>query len=311
MIKKVIIVLSLILLTLLGLIIFKKEPEKIEKKDSIEFVFNDEYFGRKKEPKKLVLNSSIFKDKQVIEPEIVSLPKEPEPEVKRPLRPTGTFSSNVVTYSKSDPDIGLLADKENPTVIASKQYDLSRVVTTNKYIPAVLETAINSEIAGNTVTAIVESDVYGFAPKKVLIPEGSRIEGAFEALEKHSRKMQIAWFKITTPKGRIIKLDSSSIDSHGATGLKGDLDQRLKDRYGGALFLSALSAMANLSVDIESTRQLAIVDSITRQIIPLTNQAVKENLDVLPVIQIRKGQRFNIISHKNILFKKEDSFWAS
>jgi len=114
--------------------------------------------------------------------------------------------------------------------------------------------------------------------------------------------MQITWHKITTPTGVMIKLDSESADSHGVSGVSGYLDQRLKDRYGGALLLSTINTMAQLSVNEDDIRQLAAVESFSREFGTLTATIIRENMNVKPIIMIRQGQRFNIRPYQNIYF---------
>jgi type IV secretory pathway VirB10-like protein len=207
--------------------------------------------------------------------------------------------------NKSDDTVELLADKDYPSRIASQPHDLSRLITTDSFIPAVMYTAVNSEIPSKTVLAIVESDVSGFHGTNILIPKGSKLEGVYEKLEnKHARRMQITWFKITRPDGVIIKLDAESADMQGAGGLSGYLDQRLKDRYGGALLLSSINALAQMSVKQNDIRQLAAVESFGREFGTLTAQIIRENINAMPVIMIRQGTRFNIRPYQNIYFPK-------
>lgn len=215
----------------------------------------------------------------------------------------------VISYDEPDENQGntleLMTDKDYPKTIASKQYNLDRVLTTDMFIPAVMYTAINSEIPSKTVLAVVESDVSGFHGRNILIPKGSKVEGVFEKLDsKHARRMQISWFKITRPDGIIIKLDSESADSHGASGVTGYLDQRLKDRYGGAFLLSAINALAQMSVREGNVRDLAAAESFGREAGNITAQIVRENINVMPIITIKQGTRFNIRPYQNIYFRE-------
>jgi type IV secretory pathway VirB10-like protein len=242
--------------------------------------------------------------------------KVPEP---HPLQPISQSKSSSKNFAKNkgetkyfnhdeeekDDIAELLADKDYPSTIASKPHDLSRLLTTDSFIPAVMYTAINSEIPSKTVLAVVESDVVGFHGDNILIPKGSKVEGVYEKLEnKHARRMQITWFKITRPDGIIIKLDGESSDMQGAGGLGGYLDQRLKDRYGGALLLSSINALAQMSVREDDIRQLAAVESFGREFGTLTAQVIRENINAMPIIMIRQGTRFNIRPYQNIYFPK-------
>lgn len=222
--------------------------------------------------------------------------------------------SEVIVHAVKSPKnnksaaLELLADKDYPSSIASKAYDLSRIITTDSFIPAVMYTAVNSEIPSKTVLAIVESDVVGFHGTNILIPRGSKVEGVYEKIDnKHARRMQITWFKITRPDGIILKLDAESSDPQGASGLTGYLDQRLKDRYGGAILLSSINALAQLSVRENDVRHLAAVESFGREFGTLTAQIIRENMNAMPIIMIRQGTRFNIRPYQNIYFREPES----
>lgn len=235
-----------------------------------------------------------------------------------PKKIRATYNANpqeeVVTHGNKKNNyqgsiLELLADKDYPSSVASKSYDLSRVITTDSFIPAVMYTAVNSEIPSRTVLAIVESDVVGFHGTNILIPRGSKVEGVYEKIDnKHARRMQITWFKITRPDGIILKLDAESSDPQGASGLTGYLDQRLKDRYGGAILLSTINALAQLSVKENDIRQLAAVESFGREFGTLTAQIIRENLNAMPIIMIRQGTRFNIRPYQNIYFRDPNGF---
>ena len=296
---------------------YKKQENK--KPITQDFVMSESFFKRPvalkvQEPKK---------------PDIPKIPEnvfndifktKPKPELKKVNNEEKEFfesrnffsSSEVITYNNNGQKVNkkagvidLLADKDYPSSVASKEYDLTRLLPTTSFIPAVMYTAVNSELASRSVIAIVESNVFGFHGRQILIPKGSKIEGVYEELtNQHQRRMQISWYQIMTPAGSIIKLDSESSDSHGVSGVSGYLDQRLKDRYGGALLLSAINAMAQMSVDQDNLSQLAALEAFSRQFGTLTATVIRENLNVMPSIMIAQGTRFNIRPHKSIYFPK-------
>ncbi|MDA3855664.1 MAG: TrbI/VirB10 family protein [Candidatus Woesearchaeota archaeon] len=282
-----------------------KQEAKEQKK--IEYVFDEEFFG--KTGKTIEIKENPFLAEKIEEPEA-------KPQIQyvhvpvREQRERGTFQNkSFISYNDNDNDGSsfLLDNKDNnPSTIVGKSYDLSRVITTNKYIPLVLDSAINTEIPSNTVTAIVESNVYGYHAKDVLIPRYSIVEGRFEAvMTKASKRIQLAWYKITTPDGKIIELeDSVSMDYTGASGVTGHVDTRAMEKYGGALAFGGINALANLSVDLDSTRQQAFVQSITQQVLPITTEMIRQKINIKPIITIRQGERFNIKPHKNLYFKE-------
>ena len=254
------------------------------------------------EPQKEIIIDSPFIQKEP-EPKIIYITK-PEP---KKIRATNTFSgNNYISYDEESPaDIFQKEQNEdNDSTVASRKYYLSQIITTNKFIPAILVTAINSEIATEGIVAQIEQDIYGYEPKDVLLPKGSMIEGKIQSLEKNSTRASISWYKIITPSGQIISLNSSSFDSHGASGLSGDLDTKLIDRYGAGVLFSLINAATNLSIDAENQAQLMIAESMQRSLLPLTNQVIKENFDLKPTIRIKKGERLIVRPFQNIIFEK-------
>lgn len=256
--------------------------------------------------------STVPSEKFFIEPEIKAAPPVRKPKIKKITNPNpGQVvgrGDEVIDYSSDQESnkgsvIELLADKDYPRTIASPPHDLSRVVTTDTFIPAVMYTAVNSEIPSRTVLAVVESDVFGFHGTNILIPKGSKLEGVYEKLDdKHARRIQITWFKITRPDGIIIKIDGESADAAGASGITGYLDQRLKDRYGGAILLSSINALAQMSIKQNDIRQLAALESFGREAANITAQIIRENINILPIIMIPQGQRINVRPYQNIYF---------
>ena len=188
--------------------------------------FPSGFFGEEEEEKKeeIIIEQSPFVEPKP-EPQIIYIEKQPE--IKRS---TDSFSKNsYIDYQYEDESDLFIKeqDENNKSTIASRKYDLSKVITTNKFIPAVLITAINSEISTDGIVAQIERDIYGYDPKNVLLPRGSQIEGRIESLEKNSTRANVSWYKIITPEGRIISLESTTFDFAGASGMSGDLDNNL------------------------------------------------------------------------------------
>ena len=306
MINKKLIITAIAILTTsaTALVVYNtiKKPNTTHNQENkkITFVFGDEFFNTQEatKPKTIKIQSNPF-----IAPKRIT-PKRSQPQGQQaPKRNPKAFTSETIKYDKSN-----AFATDYTTTKASKKYNLARVITSNKYINAVLETAVISEIPTQSIVAVIESNIYGFQPKEILLPKGSKVQGKLEQpLAKHSRRMTIVWNRIITPQGKIIELESESIDAQGVSGLKGKLDNRTKDKYGGALMISALNTFANLSVDVASVRQQALVQSITNQLAPLTNQMIRENMNVKPVISIRQGERIVIKPTQDIFFPKTEN----
>ena len=127
-------------------------------------------------------------------------------------------------------------------VTAARNFDPATTVTQGTLIPAVLETAINSDLPGS-VRAVVSQDVRGFDGSTVLIPRGSKLIGQYRSgVALGQSRAFVVWSRILTPEGVSIDIGSPATDPLGRGGLEGETDTHFFQRFGGAILLSVLSA---------------------------------------------------------------------
>jgi len=194
---------------------------------------------------------------------------------------------------------------EEPRTLASYPVDLTRVITMDRMIPAVLYTELKSEIASEKVIAVVEQDVLGAHGRKILIPKGSKAIGSYQPVsETGTTRLGINWYRIITPRGINIKFEAELADQEGAAGTTGRVDHRVKDRYSAALLFSSISALAQLSVPVENEQAKAAADAFTQELGSVTAEALRESLNLVPRITIPKGSRIQISPLMDIWFKK-------
>ncbi|CAN7250435.1 type IV secretion system protein VirB10 [Phenylobacterium sp. LjRoot225] len=126
--------------------------------------------------------------------------------------------------------------------IATQMGDLGLVIPQGAVIPAVLETAINSDLPGYT-RAIVSRDVRSFDGRTVLIPRGSRLIGQYRsAVSLGQSRAFVIWSRVTRPDGVTVQIGSPGTDQLGRGGLTGDVDRHFFTRFGGSILLSVLNA---------------------------------------------------------------------
>lgn len=119
---------------------------------------------------------------------------------------------------------------------------LGSLVSQGTVIPAVLETAINSDLPGYT-RAVVSRDVLSFNGKSVLIPRGSRLIGQYKsAVALGQSRAFVIWTRVIRPDGVSIQIASAGTDALGRGGLEGDVDRHFFQRFGGSILLSVLNA---------------------------------------------------------------------
>jgi type IV secretion system protein VirB10 len=193
---------------------------------------------------------------------------------------------------------------ESDKVIPSFPTDLSRVLTSDKLITAVIRTAINTQVPTKKILAMVDANVYATHGRKILIPSGSSVIGHLQPIQNtNDQRVNIVWKRILTPEGININLNAELNDELGNSGLGGAVDNRWYDRYGVAFLTSFMNATAQISIPVDNERYRATAESFTGEFSQLTAQLIREGVKVLPTIRIKQGTRINISPIEDIWFK--------
>ena len=205
------------------------------------------------------------------------------------------------------------AESGLPGVVSSFPVDRRRVLTADRYIPAVLENSLNSQLPGRAI-AVVERPVFGEDGAVVLIPAGSRVIGHYRAQSKYGlARLDVAWTRILRPDGGNINLEADSADVMGRAGIPGDLDQRFLEKYASALLVSIIGAGGDWALadnsqvsstalgatTIESGRTQA-ANRFGNDMEKLGQRVVEDNIDVRPVLTVPHGTRLLIIPTEDI-----------
>lgn len=201
--------------------------------------------------------------------------------------------------------------------IPSYPVKLDRALTTDNFINAVLQTDIRSDIGSQKVLAFVENNVYASHGNKILIPKYSKILGTYQPLsDPGEERLQVTWTRIITPNGISIVMDAEGLSGSGAAGYSGILDTRFYDKFGNAIFLSTLSALAQFSIDTNSQSQANAATSFAQEIGSVNADLIANNFDIAPRLLIKNGTRIKVSPLTDIFFKdpvlnKQEIYTAS
>jgi type IV secretion system protein VirB10 len=145
----------------------------------------------------------------------------------------------------------LNADEQFSERIGSAQPDhASATLLTNQHstvpqgtmIPAVLETAMNSDLPG-FVRAVVSRDVRGFDGSTVLIPRGSRLVGQYRSgLSQGASRILVVWTRLIRPDGASVQLASPGGDPLGRAGQEGKVHSHFLREFTDSILLSVIGA---------------------------------------------------------------------
>jgi type IV secretion system protein VirB10 len=166
-------------------------------------------------------------------------------------------------------------------------------VTQGTLIPAVLETAIDTDLPGY-VRAVVSRDVKSFDGSQVLIPRSSRLIGQYKSgLAAGQTRAYVIWSRLIRPDGVSVALASPAVDFSGTSGLDGKVDSHFLKRFGAAALLTViggLSAIGSSSVVLSGGGQSA------------ASVAAQGTSQIPPTIRVAQGQPIRVFTAKDLDF---------
>jgi len=177
----------------------------------------------------------------------------------------------------------------------------SNTVIQGTMIQAVMETALDSSLPGQT-RALISEDVFSYDGSRLLIPRSSRLIGRYRSgVEIAERRVTIAWDRIILPDSQTIQISSFGGDELGRTGVTGFVDTRFDERFGSAALISIISAAPNAAsahVDDETTAD--VLQNIGDDLVDATDSVIGEYLSIGPVIYVDQGARVTVMVDRDL-----------
>jgi type IV secretion system protein VirB10 len=183
---------------------------------------------------------------------------------------------------------------DSAAATSTRMADPANTVVQGTLIPAVLETAINSDLPGY-VRAVVSQDVRSFDGRKILIPRSSRLIGEYKTgLAQGQKRAYLLWTRLVRPDGVSIALASPAVDFSGQAGVTGQVNTHFFQRFGSALLLSVLGGAGSLigggSTVVVSGGQNA------------ASAAAQADLQRPPTIRVRPGEPVRVFTARDLIF---------
>ncbi|WP_240782108.1 TrbI/VirB10 family protein [Qipengyuania sediminis] len=179
---------------------------------------------------------------------------------------------------------------------ASAMTNPGTTVTQGTLIPAVLETAIDTNVPGY-VRAVVSQDVRSFDGTRVLVPRSSRLIGQYQSgLQNGQRRAYVIWTRLIRPDGASVNLASPGIGFDGTTGLAGQVSgNSFFKRFGSAMLLSVVGGLGGLasggaSVILGGAGQTA------------ASTAAQQDGQRGPTVRVRQGEPIRIFTARDLDF---------
>lgn len=173
-------------------------------------------------------------------------------------------------------------------------------------ISAALVTALNSDQPGRVVAQVTE-DVYdSVTGEHLLIPQGARLLGAYDAATGHGdRRLLIAWNRLIMPNGWSIALRGMpGTDAAGASGVRDAVDAHLGRIAVASLLSGALSVAANAAEGDDSDRlSESVGNAAAQEAARVGGRIVERELNVRPTLRIRAGAPVRVLVSQDVVLR--------
>lgn len=192
---------------------------------------------------------------------------------------------------------GVIGD--NSSARSTPLAEPANTVVQGTLIPAVLETAIDTDVPG-FVRAVVSQDVRSFDGSRVLIPRSSRLVGEYKGVvQAGQRRAYLVWTRLVRPDGVSVALASPAADLSGQAGIGGQVNSHFLSRFGSSILLSILGGAGSLATGGAST---VIVGGAGQS---AASVAAQHDGQRPPTIKVRQGEPIRVFTARDLIFQAE------
>jgi len=176
------------------------------------------------------------------------------------------------------------------------------IVQAGSIIPAALVTGLRSDLPGE-VTAQVTQAVYDYRGVALLIPQGSKLIGQYDAqITFGQTRALLVWNRLILPNGKSVVLERQpATDTEGYAGVEDEVDNHWGSLFRAAILSTILSVGAEAGTsDSENNLAQAIRQGASQSINQAGEQVVSRSLTVQPTITIRPGFPVNVLVTRDL-----------
>ena len=227
-------------------------------------------------------------DASALPPSSLTAPAGPLGDAAPAAAPTGNSNDDFVTR---------IGGVGGTTARATAGIDPKTTVTQGTLIPAVLETAIDTDVPGY-VRAVVSADVRSFDGSRVLVPRSSRLIGQYKSgLQAGQKRAYVIWTRLIRPDGVSVNIASPAIAFSGETGLGGKVNTHFFERFGSAMLLSVIGGLSAVS---GGTAGIIIAGSGQSA----AAAAVGQSANIGPTVRVRQGEPIRVFTARDLDFSR-------
>ena len=198
------------------------------------------------------------------------------------------------------------------------KYNGSTTLWKGTIIPAVLETAINTDLPGMVVATVTQNIYSSYDGKYLLIPQGSKVFAEYNSSISYNQgRVQIAWNTLIRPDGLEIDLGRvDGVDAQGHSGVPGAVS-RHPFEYAKAMALIAIFSVVNTKMvntvngygkgkgangeDLTNDYYENLYSDMQSEANKISGDIISRALDIQPTIAIDSGTKVNLITNATMV----------
>lgn len=197
----------------------------------------------------------------------------------------------------------MLNTNKTKNSVAAILYNRDYLLAKGAYIDCVLNTSMNSTVAGMTKCTLTR-DVYSDNGHTLLLERGSEVTGEYQAnIKQGQARLFVLWDRVKTNHGVVVDLASSATDSLGAGGVDGEIDTHFWQRFGGAMMLSLVDDLAGYMAT-SGGQNVNNFESSSNAAQNMAAEALKTTINIPPTFHKNQGERIGIFIARDIDFSQ-------
>jgi type IV secretory pathway VirB10-like protein len=180
-------------------------------------------------------------------------------------------------------------------------------VKAGSIIPAVLLTAINSDLPGPVVGQVRENVYDTITGNYLLIPQGSRLLAAYDSMVAWGQERVLCcWNRLIFPNGDSLNLECMpAADLEGAAGLSDEVNEHwgrlLKGAAISTLLAATSQAVAGNTDGFNPTVPQMWARSAGNEVNQIGQRLTARSLNIQPTITVRAGYSVNVMVTKDLI----------
>jgi type IV secretion system protein VirB10 len=187
---------------------------------------------------------------------------------------------------------------EASSVRSTRLSDPANTIAQGTLIPAVLETAIQSDLSGYA-RAVVSQDIRSFDGSQILVPRSSRLIGEYKGnLAAGQKRIYLMWTRLIRPDGVSIALASPAVDAAGQSGIGGRVNDHFFQRLSSGVLMSLVGGLSTLG-----SGGATVVVSGGQSAASLATQGSGQRA---PTISVRQGEPIRVFTARDLIFASTD-----